>query len=665
MAGYPPPYPPPYGGPQGPGDWKQQQRAMREQARMQREAYRAQAAAYRAQHHRLRRGSIVGPLLLITLGVVFLMVQIGRLPSRLVWGWYGQWWPVLLIGVGLLVLLEWGVDMLLHRDSTVPYVRRSMGGGVVFLLIFLVVAGIVFSAARRAGTNFLANNFNLNQEDVDEFLGDKHESDQTILQAFSAGDSFEVDNPRGDVTVSGTSDDNQVHILLHKEVYSRSDSDAADKAQRLSATPMVTGNNIQLRLPAIEGARVDLIVTIPPAAAETVIANHGDVHVSDIKGPINITANHGDVEVSAITGAVITHINNSNSSFSAHSTAGSVSVTGRGGDLTLSDINGPVDLQGDFFGATHLEHIRNTIKFHTSRTDFQLARLDGEIDISTDEALSADQAVGPVILTTRDRNITLERISGDVAVTNRNGKVSVTSAPPLGNLTVENRNGSVNLTLPDQAAFNVHAQTTDGNIANDFSLPQSDNDHVNVMTGTVGKGTANIKITTSQGDIALKRASIAPLPPAPPPQPAISIASPDGSSVYVGKDGVRISNGHGGDSVVVDKSGLRITSNADGSSSYTAPDGTRLITNADRSYTYTGSDGSSLVSNADGSKVYSGRDGTHIELNADGSKQAIGASGTPLSDSQIRERIGQAERQVRRIAEKRDAERRHRLDNDH
>ena len=71
------------------------------------------------------------------------------------------------------------------------------------------------------------NNFNLNQDDIDQFMGDKHESDQSLQQALPAGASFEIDNPRGDVTLSGTSDDNQVHVMLHKEVYSRSDSDAA------------------------------------------------------------------------------------------------------------------------------------------------------------------------------------------------------------------------------------------------------------------------------------------------------------------------------------------------------------------------------------------------------------------------------------------------------
>jgi DUF4097 and DUF4098 domain-containing protein YvlB len=494
---------------------------MRDQARAQREMFRAQRDAYRAQYRGLRRGSIVGPIMVITIGVLFLLVQMGKLSSYRLWNWFGQWWPLLLIGIGVVVLIEWGFDQTFGRNEGQPYVRRSIGGGVVALLIVMVVLGVVFETIHDGGREFFAHNFSLNPDDVDQFLGDKHESDQTLTQTFPTGESLQVDNPRGDVTISGTSDDNQVHVLLHKEVYTRSDSDAASKAQQLSPKMDVEDKTLHVAIPAIEGARVDLIITVPAATSNVVSANHGDVHMSELKGPVRITANHGDVELSAITGPISTHIQNSGSGFSVHTVTGSVNLEGKGGDITISDINGPVGIQGDFFGDIHLEHVTGGFKFHSSRTDFQIARLDGETDF-TESDLSADQAVGPVVLSTRNRNITLDRIAGDITVTNRNGKVDVTSAPPVGNINVENRNGEVSLTLPDQAAFNVHAETTDADIENDFALPVMDSDNRKSISGTVGKGTASIKIATTQEDVSLKRASIAPLPPLPPLPPALS-----------------------------------------------------------------------------------------------------------------------------------------------
>ncbi len=185
-------------------------------------------------------------------------------------------------------------------------------------------------------------------------------------------------------------------------------------------------------------------------------------------------------------------------------------------------------MTGEFFGDTHFEHIRGPIKFHTSRTDFQLARLDGDIEISANADLSTTDAVGPVTLTTRNRNITLDRIAGDVSVTNRNGSVDVTSAPPLSNVTVENRNGSVTVTAPEQASFAYQFDATNGDIESDFSEIKVPDGGMQKKTisGTVGKGGPLLRITTSQGDISVKKGSLMPLPPMPPAPPKLTALPP-------------------------------------------------------------------------------------------------------------------------------------------
>lgn len=536
MAASPPPFPPPppgppYGGPYR-NDYKYQRRVLRDQARAQRDMYRAQREAYRAHYRDARRGSIVGPILVIAIGVLFLLVQMGKLPSYTLWNWFGRYWPVLLIATGTVILVEWAVDLFLHRGDPQPRFRRSIGGGVVALIVLMVVFGGVFEGIHTGGRAFV-NTLNLDREDIDQFFGDKHESDQTVAQAFPAQDTFEVANPHGDVTVSGTSDDNQIHVILHKEIYTRSDADAAAKAQQLNPTLLVDGSTLRLALPAIEGARVDVIVTLPASSSNKVMANHGDVHLSALKGAVDITANHGDVAISAIVGPVTAHIQNGKSGFTAQGVTGPISLEGRGGDISVSNVDGTVGIQGDFFGDIHLDHVTSGFRFHSSRTDFSVARLDGATDFTEDD-LSADQAVGPVVLSTRNRNVTLDRVSGDVTITDRNGKIDLISAPPVGNVTIENRDGEVNLTLPDQATFHIDAETSDADIENDFALPIAENGSHKLMAGTVGKGASTIKITTTQEDIAVKRASVLPLPPVPPLPPDAQRAVKDARQA--GKD---------------------------------------------------------------------------------------------------------------------------------
>jgi DUF4097 and DUF4098 domain-containing protein YvlB len=531
MANYPPPYPPP-GAPGGPpygNDWKYQRRMLKDQARAQRDMFRAQRDAYRYQARSLRRSSILGPLVLISIGVIFLLIQTGHLQGYRFWEWYSRFWPFLLVGAGIIMLLEWAYDQYAQSDSTQPRYRRRVGGGVFTLLLLLGLTGLVFSGIRAGGRSKVFDGMSINQDNIDEFLGDKHESDQALAQSFPAGATLSVDNPRGDITISGTSDDNQIHVAVHKEVYTRSDSEADTKAQRLSPNLNVNGSNVTLSVPAMDGARADLTITVPAGASPTVTANHGDVKINAIKGTVMVTANHGDIALSAITGPITTRINNGNSDISAHSVTGTLNIEGRAHDTTLSDLSGPVTIRGEFFGDTHFEHIRGPIKFHTSRTDFQLGRLDGEIEIGNNAELSASNAVGPVTLTTYSRNITLDRIAGDIFVTNRNGSVDVTSAPPLSNVTIENRNGSVAVTVPEQSSFAYQFDATNGDIQSDFpDIKSSDQDnHKNVVSGTIGKGGPLLRVTTSQGDVSLKKASLLPLPPIPPMPPKLTALPPD------------------------------------------------------------------------------------------------------------------------------------------
>jgi hypothetical protein len=46
------------------------------------------------------------------------------------------------------------------------------------------------------------------------------------------------------------------------------------------------------------------------------------------------------------------------------------------------------------------------------------------------------------------------------------------------------------------------------------------------ISGTVGNGGPLLRITTSQGDVAIKKASIMPLPPMPPPPPKLTALPP-------------------------------------------------------------------------------------------------------------------------------------------
>jgi DUF4097 and DUF4098 domain-containing protein YvlB len=528
MSSYPPP-PPSNPGPPNYGQypsnspnpasynrdvWKAQRRAMKQQARAQRDMARMQMRA-------MKRRSIVGPLFLLALGVVFLLAQMGKLSYAEAAIWYGRWWPLVLVAAGLVLLAEWALDQQMHARGG-AYRGRVLGGGVVVLLVFMAIAG-VGSRASNPAWMWKDRHFGSGFPGFDVALGERHDFDDSLSSPIASGGSLLIRNPHGDVTVTGSSDDGQVHVSVHKEAFARTDDGAAVKETQLQPTFSHDGTNLTLNVATVEGGQADLTVQVPRTTMLTVRADHGDIDIQEVHAAVSVSANSGDVNLSGIDGAVSAHVNDENSSFAAHSVTGTILLDGRAGDITVTDVTGPVTLAGDFFGTTHLEQINGVVSFKTSRTQFQAARIDGDFDVALDSELEANQVLGPVTLSTRDRAITLDRVQGNVQISNRNGAVSLTEAAPLGQIEIDNSHGSVDLGVPGGAGFVMNAQTRNGDVENDFGLKQQGSDDRPTLMGTVGSGGPSVKINTTDGDITVRKAMVAPLPPAA-PTPKIVVA---------------------------------------------------------------------------------------------------------------------------------------------
>jgi DUF4097 and DUF4098 domain-containing protein YvlB len=262
-------------------------------------------------------------------------------------------------------------------------------------------------------------------------------------------------------------------------------------------------------------------VTLPESAIATVNANHGDVSVSGLRAPVTVTANHGDVSADDIAGDLLVHINHRSSSVSVHNITGDVGVHGEADDVSITGVSGRTTLEGEFYGDTHLEHLRGPSGFRTSRTQFGFDRLDGAIDISPKSELSGSEIAGPLTLRTRSRNIDLDRISGQVDITNSDGSVDLTGAPPLGNVTIEDKNGEVNVNVPEHSGYSIDAETKGGDIESDFDLKSVKSDNRASLNGSVGNGGPHIMVRTTHLDIGVHKKDEAPLaPPAPPAPPA-------------------------------------------------------------------------------------------------------------------------------------------------
>jgi hypothetical protein len=72
----------------------------------------------------------------------------------------------------------------------------------------------------------------------------------------------------------------------------------------------------------------------------------------------------------------------------------------------------------------------------------------------------------------------------------------------------------------------MQANTSDGSIDTDFALKTQSNDNGRSLTGTVGSGGPMVHLTTTNGDISVRKGDVQPLPPTPPAPPKITLTPP-------------------------------------------------------------------------------------------------------------------------------------------
>jgi len=487
---------------------KQAARAQRQQWKAQ---MRAQKDYYRSYWRGWHRPTFVGPLILLTIGVMALLMSTGRLDPGEFWGWYARWWPMLLIVMGGLLLAEHFLDW--NR----PWAGRRSMSGIVWLVILMICLGWVSRNGHLMGPFSWEFGDNGN-DNFWNWMGAEHDNDVQIDQVLTAAKPVvTIEDPQGDVTITA-SDDNQMHLRAHQMVHRDSDSEAQKIFAQLKPKVETTGGGAVITVPEKQGARVDLTIELPAASYATVTTGHGDVTADGLNGGVQVTANHGEVKLEDIGGDAQGHITHGD--FSAHNVQGRVIVDGMGDDVTLSQIQGSATINGDFFGDIHLEQIASGVHFHSSQTTLEIPHLMGAMTLDKSD-LSVSQAGGPVRVIARSKDIDLTQIAGDVHVEDSNGDVNIVAANPLGNLQITDHTGNVIVTMPESANFTVAGSTSaDEAVRTDFPLKMSTDGGRQTLEGSVGHGGVQLQLETDHGNLELRKGESTTVSLTPPKAPA-------------------------------------------------------------------------------------------------------------------------------------------------
>jgi DUF4097 and DUF4098 domain-containing protein YvlB len=454
-----------------------------------------------------------GPIILIAIGGIFLLGTMGVLNWGNLAHWFAHYWPVILIVAGIIKLIEYQAA---QREGT----RVSgIGAGGVFLIIMVVFLGLLSTQASRFNWGELRDHMDIDDSDFTLF-GQKYTYEDRLAEAFPAGSALHVNDIRGAVNVSAGNDD-QIHVSVHKRINADSAAEAdkwnAGTKPQISVSGGVVTLNANNQAAGDHGIATDLDITIPRKAPLTISTRSGDVSVVGRDGDVQVSAQHDDVIATDINGKVSLTLERSSARISQISS--DVSLEGRANDVSVEDVKGAVHLDGEFMESVKLSRLAQGVTFHSSRTDLQFFRLNGDLDLDSGD-LQASDVVGPVRLSTRAKDVRLTGVAGDVRLQDENGSVELHMSK-LGSVQVENRKGDVQIYVPDKAGFQVDARSRGGDVETDFDGLKVDNrEDQATATGTVGGGGPHLVVTNEHGTIEIRKGSTVAEAPAAPAVPA-------------------------------------------------------------------------------------------------------------------------------------------------
>jgi DUF4097 and DUF4098 domain-containing protein YvlB len=454
--------------------------------------------------YQMRRRSLAGPLVLIIIGVIFLLGNLHLIAWPQLGHLFARYWPVLLILWGIIRLAEY------YSDRSRGYATRTVGGAGVLFLIFIIMIGLSASTADRLNWQGIRSDMDVDDDFFGGMFGQNYSFTTTVEQDLPAtlkDGSLRVLSDRGDITVNAW-DENRIKVDVSKKVRAQTQDDANKVDAQTKPSISIDGTVITVNANTSQGGNASvssgLEIWVPRALAADVAAHRGDITIAGRTGNVKISSSRGDISVDDVTGNV--EIEQRKGDIHVSKITGDVAANAQAGDTTVSDVNGSLKLEGEYFGGISLSKISKSVKFRTSRTDMELASLDGDLSMDGDE-LRANNLMGPMKVLTRSKEIHLDDLSGDLRVENSNGGVEVHSNK-LGTIEIDNRKGDVQVVVPEKANFMADFKARNGDINSDFSgLKVTSGHNESTATGNVGSGGSKIQISNEHGNIEIRKAT--------------------------------------------------------------------------------------------------------------------------------------------------------------
>ena len=442
------------------------------------------------------RRSISGPLVVITIGALFLLNNF--YPHVFTFRSLFRYWPFLLIGLGVIRLVEVFIDA--GRARPLPPSQIS-AAGIAMVVVACVAFGAITKGARTVNWHGLPA----------WHMGEQYDFDVQQTLPLTAGDTrLVLEGLRGNVTVSGD-DSNAVNVTGHRTIQCFSRITASTANKRLHLELVRNGNDIVLRSSGSANhdeisVAYDIDVKIPRRMS---LANQGtleNITAESLDGSVDISGDTGNVRLTSIAGDVRVETIRHKDLVRAVGIKGKVDLRGTGNDVQIEDVEGLVTIQGNYFGTLDFRNLSMPLHFESEHTDLRVEKLPGSLTFDAGD-FRAENVTGPLHLRCESRDVHISNFSNEVEVNLERGDIELNQPrTPLAKVDVHAQAGDIHLTIPERATFDLHANTAQGDVDNQYGkgIATTSEGRSASMKSDPASGPP-ITVTTGRGNITVKK----------------------------------------------------------------------------------------------------------------------------------------------------------------
>ena len=470
----------------------------------------------------MRRHSVIGPMILILIGVLFLMRNF--LPDFRVSDAIANFWPWLLIGWGLLRVIEvlnW------QRQGQLPPRGSGMTGGEWTLVVFICLIGSAIYAARHnnifRGERIRIAGWDLVGESFDFAIAG---------QQANAGKTprIVIENSRGDVRINGV-DTEEIRVTGTKSVraVTREDAERDDKSTPFEIVR--SGDQILIRTnldrTGTGRIRANMEIAVPKGASIEARGKYGDFDIDNVAGAVEVSSDNAGVRMNNIGGAVRVDLRRSDV-IRVMNAKGAVELKGKGNDIDVENIGGPVTVSGSYSGDIKFRNIEKPLRYESTSSNIRIEKIEGELEMVLGK-LSARRVSGPIQVTAKSKDLELADFSGTVEIELEKGDIDLRPGrAALSKISARTKAGRAELVLPSGAKLDLRAETKKGSIDNEYGSPFKVNEEgrASSLSGNTGGG-PEVRLEVDRGEIRIRKSGMEDAPRTPEaPKPPVAPKTP-------------------------------------------------------------------------------------------------------------------------------------------